>query len=184
MGTTNRVALGPETSVEVDQAKSMAARYRCEFVDLRVASIDHDLFRSIPVDLMFRYNFVPMHAENGTLEIALSDPRNLTLIDELTILLNKQLKVKVATLSQISELLKKTEQSQRVLEEVTEGFALDVVMEDGGGLGEGRRARKQQRGCSYTENQFHGKPIPSQSDSEPIFWCERLPAPCLARGGP
>jgi type IV pilus assembly protein PilB len=131
MATMNRVPLGPETSVEVDQAKSMAARYHCEFVDLRVASIDHDLFRSIPVDLMFRYNFVPMHAENGTLEIALSDPRNLTLIDELTILLNKQLKVKVATLSQISELLKKTEQSQRVLEEVTEGFALDVVAEDG-----------------------------------------------------
>src|ERR1039458_5999025 len=129
MATMNRV--GPETSVEVDQAKSMAARYRCEFVDLRVTSIDHDLFRSIPVDLMFRYNFVPMRAENGTLEIALSDPRNLTSIDELTILLNKQLKVKVATLSQISELLKKTEQSQRVLEEVTEGFALDVVAEDG-----------------------------------------------------
>src|SRR5208282_3590781 len=37
------------------------------------------------------------------------------------------LRVKVATLSQISDLLKKTEQSQRVLEEVTEGFALDVV---------------------------------------------------------
>ena len=109
----------------------MAARYRCEFVDLREAAIDHDLFRSIPVDLMFRYNFVPMQAQNGTLEIALSDPRNLNLIDELTLLLNTKLRVKVATLSQISELLKKTEQSQRVLEEVTEGFALDVVAEDG-----------------------------------------------------
>jgi type IV pilus assembly protein PilB len=83
------------------------------------------------VDLMFRYNFVPLHAQNGTLDIALSDPRNLNLIDELTLLLNKKLRVKVATLSQISELLKKTEQSQRVLEEVTEGFALDVIAEDG-----------------------------------------------------
>ena len=94
-------------------------------------SIDHELFRSIPVDLMFRYNFVPMQAQNGTLEIALSDPRNLNLIDELTLLLNKKLRVKVATLSQIAELLKKTEQSQRVLEEVTEGFTLDVVAEEG-----------------------------------------------------
>ena len=33
----------------------------------------------------------------------------------------------VATLSQIADLLKKTEQSQRVLDEATEGFALDVV---------------------------------------------------------
>ncbi len=112
---------------EVEQARSMADRYRCEYVDLREAAIDHDLFRSIPVDLMFRYNFVPMQAHNGTLDIALADPRNLTLIDELALLLHKKLRVKVATLSQISDLLKKTEQSQRVLEEVTEGFALDVV---------------------------------------------------------
>jgi type IV pilus assembly protein PilB len=116
---------------EAEQAQAIAARYRCEYVDLREAGIDHDLFRSIPVDLMFRYNFVPLQAQNGTLEIALSDPRNLNLIDELTLLLNKKLRVKVATLSQIAELLKKTEQSQRVLEEVTEGFALDVVAEEG-----------------------------------------------------
>src|SRR5512134_3090854 len=100
---------------EAEQAQTMAQRYRCEFVDLATARIDHDLFRSIPVDLMFRYNFVPMHAENGLLEIALADPRNLNLIDELSIVLKKKLRVKVATLSQISDLLKKTEQSQKLL---------------------------------------------------------------------
>src|ERR1700730_9704938 len=115
---------------EADQAKAIAKRYRCEFVDLREVRIDHDLFHSVPVDLMFRYNFVPIHAQNGNLDIALADPRNLNLIDELAVLLQKKLRVKVATLSQISDLLKKTEQSQRVLEEVTEGFTLDVVSED------------------------------------------------------
>jgi len=79
---------------------------------------------------MFRYNFVPLRAAGPTLEIALADPRNLNLIDELSILLGKRLKVKVATLSQIADLLKKTEQSQRVLEEVTEGFTLDVVADE------------------------------------------------------
>jgi type IV pilus assembly protein PilB len=115
----------PET--EISQARAAAARYRCEFIDLVDNAIDHDLFRSIPVDLMFRYNFVPLKAQNGTLEIALSDPRNLNTIDELGLLLHKKLRVKVATASQIADLLKKTEQSQRVLEEVTEGFALDVL---------------------------------------------------------
>jgi type II secretory ATPase GspE/PulE/Tfp pilus assembly ATPase PilB-like protein len=123
---TERIKL-LDPAVETADAQAIAARYRCEYVDLRVASIDHDLFRSIPVDLMFRYNFVPMRAQNGTLDIALADPRNLNMIDELALLLNKKLRIKVATLSQIAELLKKTEQSQRVLEEVTEGFALDVV---------------------------------------------------------
>ena len=124
---TERVRISGSGGQEAEQARALAARYRCEFVDLREAHIDHDLFRSIPVDLMFRYNFVPLHAQNGTLEIALADPRNLNLIDELSLLLNKKLRVKVATLSQIADLLKKTEQSQRVLEEVTEGFTLDVV---------------------------------------------------------
>jgi len=115
---------------EIAHAKQLAMRYRCEFVDLKEGRIDHDLFRTVPVDLMFRYNFVPLHLDDHTLEIALADPRNLNLIDELSILLSKKLKVKVATLSQIADLLKKTEQSQRVLEEVTEGFTLDVVGDD------------------------------------------------------
>ncbi len=119
-----------DPAAETAQARAFAGRYRCEFVDLREGAIDHELFRSIPVDLMFRYNFVPLHAQNGTLDIALADPRNLHMIDELALLLNKKLRVKVATLSQISELLKKTEQSQRVLEEVTEGFTLDVVADE------------------------------------------------------
>src|SRR3954471_7160458 len=128
--------VGPQDPAqEIAKARALAERYYHEFVDLKVARIDHDLFHSIPVDLMFRYNFVPIQAhkgasgseENGSLEIALADPRNLNLIDELAVLLGRKLRVRVATLSQISDLLKKTEQSQRVLEEVTEGFALDVV---------------------------------------------------------
>jgi len=130
MATSERIKMF-DPGQETDQARTVASRYRCEFVDLREVRIDHDLFHSVPVDLMFRYNFVPITGQNGTLEIALADPRNLNLIDELSILLQKKLKVKVATLSQISDLLKKTEQSQRVLEEVTEGFTLDVVAEEG-----------------------------------------------------
>jgi len=121
--TTRMLNIAGETTA----AQAIALRYRCEYVDLRETPIDHDLFRHIPVDLMFRYNFVPLQGQNGSLDIALADPRNLNTIDELGLLLNKKLRVKVATLSQISELLKKTEQSQRVLEEVTEGFALDVI---------------------------------------------------------
>jgi type IV pilus assembly protein PilB len=128
MATDVLRSIDPER--EAEQARQLALRYRCEFVDLKAAKIDNDLFKSIPVDLMFRYNFVPLEASDGDLAIALADPRHLNLIDELSILLKKKLRVKVATLSQIADLLKKTEQSQRVLEEITEGFALDVVGDD------------------------------------------------------
>src|SRR5262244_3750250 len=95
-----------DPSQEVAKAQALATRYYHEFVDLREVRIDHDLFTSIPVDLMFRYNFVPIQGHNGTLEIALADPRNPSQVDELSSLLGKRLRVKVATLSQISDLLK------------------------------------------------------------------------------
>ncbi|MGH9602691.1 MAG: GspE/PulE family protein, partial [Terriglobales bacterium] len=105
--------------------------YRSEFVDLRSFQIHHELFRSIPVDLMFRYNFVPLEQlEDGTLAIAIADPSRLMMIDEIGLLLSKRILTRVATLSQISDILKKTEQSQRVLDEASEGFTLDVIRED------------------------------------------------------
>ncbi len=119
-----------EVTEEADQAKAIARRYRYEFVDLKSANIDAELFRTVPVDLMFRYHFVPLQAQAGMLEIALADPTQIVQIDELSVLLGKKLRIRVATYTQIADLLKKTEQSQRVLEEVTEGFTLDVVGDD------------------------------------------------------
>jgi type IV pilus assembly protein PilB len=114
------------------KARDMAARYRCEFVDLRDYHLDAELFKTVPVDLMFRYNFVPLEQNDSTLAIAIADPSKLMMIDEIGLLLNRRIKTKVATLAQISDILKKTEQSQRVLEEASEGFVLDVVHEDDG----------------------------------------------------
>jgi type II secretory ATPase GspE/PulE/Tfp pilus assembly ATPase PilB-like protein len=54
----------------------------------------------------------------------------LMMIDEISLLTGRRIVPKVATLSQITEILKKTEQSQRVLEEAGETFTLDIVRED------------------------------------------------------
>ncbi|HLI30476.1 MAG TPA: pilus assembly protein PilB, partial [Terriglobia bacterium] len=51
---------------EAEQAQLVARRYCCDFVDLKTTKIDHELFRTIPVDLMFRYHFVPLQANNGS----------------------------------------------------------------------------------------------------------------------
>jgi type IV pilus assembly protein PilB len=116
---------------EQAQAQDLARRYRCEFVDLKNFHIQHELFRKIKVDLMFRYNFVPLQeTQDGRLVIAIADPSQLMMIDEISLNLGRRIITKVATLSQISDVLKKTEQSQRVLEEAGENFALDVIHED------------------------------------------------------
>src|ERR1700723_3622415 len=130
--TTNNPVVpgGTDDAAEREQARRLAERYRCPFVDLREQRIDPDLFRSIPAELMFRYKFVPLEAHDTTLVVALADPSQLHLTDELSLLLGKRLQIKVATTSQIDDLLKRTEQSQRVLDQATEGFTLQVVSED------------------------------------------------------
>jgi type IV pilus assembly protein PilB len=115
---------------ERDQARRLAELYRCPFVDLREQRIDPELFRSIPAELMFRYKFVPLESHDTTLTVAMADPSQLQLTDELSLLLGKRLQIKVATASQIDDLLKRTEQSQRVLDQATEGFTLQVVGDD------------------------------------------------------
>ncbi|HVZ60850.1 MAG TPA: GspE/PulE family protein [Terriglobales bacterium] len=116
---------------EISRAKDLARRYRCEFLDLRNTHLHPELFRKIPVDLMFRYNFVPLEElADGRLAIAMADPSQLMMIDEISLLLGTRIVTRVATLSQISDILKKTEQSARVLEEASEGFRLDVIRED------------------------------------------------------
>jgi type IV pilus assembly protein PilB len=115
---------------EREQAKKLAERYRCGFIDLLEQRIDPELFRTIPADLMFRYNFVPLVVQNNTLMIAVADPSQVLLSDELPLLLGKKLAIKVATPRQISDLLKRTEQSQRVLEQATEAFTLQVSKDE------------------------------------------------------
>ncbi len=128
-----RVAPAPHVD-DLARAQDIARRYRCEFIDLHNFQLHHDLFKKIPVDLMFRYNFVPLEeTEDGRLAIAIADPSQLMMIDEISLLLRKQIVPKVSTLAQITEILKKTEQSKRVLEQASEGFALDVVTEDESG---------------------------------------------------
>ena len=130
MSTINRsphVEGLPDEGQERDRARKLAERYRYPFVDLREQRIDPELFRSIPAELMFRYTFVPLEAHNNSLAVAVADPGQLAITDELGLLLGKKLQIRVATASQINDLLKRTEQSQRVLDEATEGFTLQVV---------------------------------------------------------
>ena len=122
---------GGDEEREREHATRLAQRYRCGFVDLREQRIDPELFRTIPADLMFRYNFVPLEVHNNLLSIAVADPSQVLLSDELPLLLGKKLAIKVATAHQISDLLKRTEQSQRVLEQATEAFTLQVSKDEG-----------------------------------------------------
>src|SRR5207249_12113382 len=123
MATTEQLPPPPglpgsgDENQEREFARKLAERYRFAFIDLRQQRIDPELFRTIQADLMFRYNFVPLELQNNVLSIAVAEPSQVALTDELQLLLGKKLSIKVATARQIGDILKRTEQSQRVLEQ-------------------------------------------------------------------
>src|SRR5678816_1029225 len=119
---TSLIQTVEDHSAEMLRARRLAERYRLEFVDMDEFRIDQELFRSIPADLMLRYGFVPYRREGRALVIVVSDPTDLPMIDEIGVVLNTPIKVTVGAPSAIQSILKKSESSQRVLEDATEGF--------------------------------------------------------------
>ena len=122
-----------ERSAEEATARRLAERYRLDFLDMHEFRIDQELFRSIPADLMLRYGFVPYRRDGKALVIVVSDPTDLPMIDELSVILGTPVRVMVGVRSAIEGMLKKSESSQRVLDEATEEFQIQVLKEDDSG---------------------------------------------------
>ena len=115
---------------EAARAQRVADQYGFDYVDLEHFQIDHALFSSIPLDLMFRYQFLPERRENGHIAVVVGDPTDVLKLDELELLLGAPLKIKVASPTAIRDKLQKSESTQRVLDEATEGFRMQLVGED------------------------------------------------------
>jgi type II secretory ATPase GspE/PulE/Tfp pilus assembly ATPase PilB-like protein len=124
------IATPVDRATEETNARRLAERYQLEFLDLEHFHPDHALFRSIPADLMLRYGFVPYKRDGSTTVIVVSDPSDLQTIDEIQVQMNSPIRVVVGTPSAIQSILKKSESSQRVLEEATEGFQMQILRED------------------------------------------------------
>jgi type IV pilus assembly protein PilB len=116
-------------AAELEMAERLAHRYRLNFVNLENYPVDYALVQSLPIDLMLRNKFVPLRRDDGHMVIAMADPSDLLLLDELRAQLRVPLRVEVATFSAIESVLRKGDASQRVLQEAAEGFRAAIVKE-------------------------------------------------------
>ncbi len=129
----NNEDLVAKTQREAREANELAERLGLELIDMASFRINNDLLRSIPFDLMLRYSFVPDCQRAGRLAVVMVDPSDVTKLDELELLLGQPLEVRVGPRSAIEEILQKSESAQRVLDEATEDFRLQLVQEDADG---------------------------------------------------
>lgn len=107
---------------EEETARIYSEQFSIEYIDLNKFDFQKELFEEIPIDYMFKYNFVPLALRGNTIHIAVSNPMEIILFDELETLLDKKIKIYVTTKASISQTLKKSEGSQRHLEKMSEEF--------------------------------------------------------------
>ena len=78
-------AMNPLPDDDLAMARDLASRYRCDFVNLHNFQLQPRLLKKVPVDLMFRHNFVPLEEmQDGRIAIAVADPSQLLMIDEIS----------------------------------------------------------------------------------------------------
>ena len=119
-----------DAASEETRARQLAERLGLPYVDLWTFRIDAEVFRSIPLEWMLRFEFVPERRDDGVLAVVMADPSDVVKRDELESLLKARLKVKVGSRAALQDILQKSESTQRVLEEATEEFRMQVVRED------------------------------------------------------
>jgi type II secretory ATPase GspE/PulE/Tfp pilus assembly ATPase PilB-like protein len=118
---------------EEETARALSARYRLEFVDVASFAPDPEILKSVPVELMFRYNFLPYRREGERLVLVMADPANIPVVDELSLLLQTPIQPAVGAPSAIQEALKRGQGTQRVLEQASESFKIQLLRDDDNG---------------------------------------------------
>jgi len=114
-------------SDEETAARALAARYRLEYVDVGSFAPDPEILKSVPVELMFRYNFLPYRREGARLVLVMADPTDIPVVDELSLLLQTPIQPAVGTPRAIQEALKRGQGTTRVLEEASESFKIQIL---------------------------------------------------------
>ena len=123
-------AVDPDEHHNVGEAQALAERLGLPFDPLDEFHVDADLFRTIPVETMIHYEFLPMSSDGRVLRIVMADPSDVVGLNELELALATPLDVTVGPRNRIADILEKSESTQRVLDEATEGFSMKIVHED------------------------------------------------------
>jgi type IV pilus assembly protein PilB len=119
-----------DAASEESRAKALGQRLGMPYVDLWTFRVEAELFKTIPLEWMLRYEFLPEREDGGTLHIIMTDPTDVVKRDELEGLLKKKLRVKVGSRAALQEILQKSDSSQRVLDQATEEFKIQFITEN------------------------------------------------------
>lgn len=111
-------------------ARAVADQYGLSYDPLYEYRVAPEFFSLIPVEWMHRLPFVPISDEEGLLTIAVADPYDLKAIDELELLLDREVRLVVSTKTAIEDGLTASEGNKHMLTRIQKELHPVLVKED------------------------------------------------------
>ena len=110
-------------------AMALSEQFNMQYVDLKDFRMNEEILNTLPPDAIYRFRFVPLEMTPEALVVAISDPSDVINLDELELLIDRPLQIRIASEAAISATLKAGEGARRVLRDVSEDFMLQLVKE-------------------------------------------------------
>ncbi|GJL64680.1 MAG: type II secretion system ATPase PulE [Nitrospirales bacterium] len=110
--------------------QALAEQYGLPYEPLSEFRVNPEFFETIPVEWMHRYPFVPLSEEDGVLTIAIPNPQNVRVLDELELFLGCELRLVVSTDTAIQDALAASEGNKQVLSRIQAELDPVLIKED------------------------------------------------------
>jgi len=122
--------LGEGALSEEQLARALAIQFTLPFDPLLDFRVEPSFYERMSVKLMQRHPFVPIAEAQGRLRVAVPDPQDLLGLDELELLLGRELELVVSPKSAILTALERSEGSSQALRELEAEYRSVLVKED------------------------------------------------------
>ncbi len=87
--------------------KALSQHLGIPYIKIEAENIDIEIAKKIPSKFVTHYNFMPISLQNDALKIAINDPLELSIIDEISLFLNQRIQPVIASQKDILESIKK-----------------------------------------------------------------------------
>ena len=135
---------------EAELMEFLSKQFGVPSTDPSKLDVDSDVIEMIPANIVQKYKIVPISLEGQTLTIAMVDPSNIFIIDDIKFLTRKNIRVTVATETSIKSAMDRFYDAGASLEDVMSEFD-----EEGVDVVEASDGRDVDRVAARKQNQAH-----------------------------
>src|SRR5574341_942276 len=115
---------------EAELAEALAEQYGLRYVALEDFRVDPDLFKTLPLDWAIAHVVLPLDEGDGEFTVAVADPQDVEMLDELEHLLGPSFRLVVSPRSAILEALRQSQGNSQVISRLQAEFRPLLIRED------------------------------------------------------